>query len=77
MTNRSKATRYRALAARETNKATISLLNRLADDIERRQVAKVRLPVGPAEIIPFPARPMAVSQPGAGQPLWPTSQRAS
>ncbi len=40
MTPFAKALRYRRLAARETNKTIISLLHRLADDVESRARAK-------------------------------------
>ena len=40
MTPFAKALRYRRLAARETNKAIISLLTRLADDVESRARAR-------------------------------------
>lgn len=51
MTPLAKALRYRRLAARETNKAIISLLHRLADDIESRARAKAAVPRGPALVV--------------------------
>ena len=77
MTRLSKSMRYRALAARETNKAIIGLLHRLADEAERNQFAKMRPITGPAEIIPFPPRPLSINPGLMGMPLWPASQRAS
>ncbi len=72
----SKAMRYRALAARETNKAIIGLLNRLADEVERKQ-SRAR-PVGvSAEIILFPQRPASINQGLMGIHVWPESKRAS
>ncbi|MDQ8728422.1 hypothetical protein [Bradyrhizobium sp. LHD-71] len=50
-----KALRYRRLAARETNKAIISLLQRLADDVERRARAKAAAPRGPALVVSLSA----------------------
>mgnify|MGYP001320420752 CR=1 FL=1 len=73
----SKAMRYRALAARETNKAVIGLLHRLADEVERKQFAKARPFSGPAEIIPFPMQTPAMNPGLIGMPLWPASKRAS
>ena len=51
-----KALRYRRLAARETNKAIISLLHRLADDVESRARAKAAAPRGPALIVSLSGR---------------------
>ena len=51
-----KALRYRRLAARETNKAIISLLIRLADDVESRARAKAAAPRGPALIVSLSGR---------------------
>jgi len=47
----SKADRYRRLALRETNKAIIGLFYRLADEAERRELAKKARRVGPATIV--------------------------
>jgi hypothetical protein len=47
----SKAERYRRLALRETNKAIIGLFHRLADEAERRELAKKARRVGPATIV--------------------------
>lgn len=51
-----KALRYRRLAARETNKAIISLLHRLADDVESRARARAAAPRGPALIVSLSGR---------------------
>lgn len=51
-----KALRYRRLAARETNKSTISLLNRLADDVERRAREQALAPRGPAYVVSLASR---------------------
>ena len=51
-----KALRYRRLAARETNKAIISLLHRLADDVESRARARATAPRGPAHIVSLSGR---------------------
>lgn len=51
-----KAFRYRRLAGRETNKAIISLLHRLADDVENRARAKAAAPRGPALIVSLSGR---------------------
>ena len=56
MTPFAKALRYRRLAARETNKTNISLLNRLADDVENRARAKSLAPRGPAQIVSLSGR---------------------
>lgn len=56
MTPSAKALRYRRLAARETNKSIISLLNRLADDVERRARAKAVAPRGPAQVVSLATR---------------------
>ncbi|ETR78899.1 hypothetical protein X566_01830 [Afipia sp. P52-10] len=56
MTPFERALRYRRLAARETNKSTISLLHRLADDVERRARARAEAPRGPAEVVSLAAR---------------------
>jgi hypothetical protein len=50
MTPFAKALRYRRLAARETNKTIISLLIRLADDVE------TRAPRGPALVVSLSGR---------------------
>jgi hypothetical protein len=47
----SKADRYRRLALRETNKAIIGLFYRLADEAERRELAKKARRAGPATIV--------------------------
>ena len=47
----SKSERYRRLALRETNKAIIGLFNRLADEAELRERARVQRPRGPATIV--------------------------
>ena len=47
-----KAERYRRLALRETNKAIIGLFHRLADEAERRELAKTnKRPAGPASVV--------------------------
>lgn len=51
----SKADRYRRLALRETNKAIIGLFHRLADEAERRELAKKARHVGPATIVSMSA----------------------
>lgn len=51
-----KALRYRRLAARETNKAIISLLHRLADDVESRARARASASRGPAHIVSLSGR---------------------
>jgi hypothetical protein len=56
MTPFAKALRYRRLAARETNKMIISLLHRLADDVENRARAKAAAPRGPAHIVSLSGR---------------------
>ena len=56
MTPFAKALRYRRLAARETNKSNISLLNRLADDVESRARARAALPRGPAHVVSLSGR---------------------
>lgn len=56
MTPFAKALRYRRLAARETNKANISLLHRLADDVESRARAKAATPRGPAHVVSLSGR---------------------
>ena len=56
MTPFAKALRYRRLAARETNKAIISLLHRLADDVESRARARATAPRGPAHIVSLSGR---------------------
>lgn len=56
MTPFAKALRYRRLAARETNKTIISLLHRLADDIESRARAKAAAPRGPALVVSLAGR---------------------
>ena len=56
MTPFAKALRYRRLAARETNKPIISLLHRLADDIESRARARAAAPRGPAHIVSLSER---------------------
>jgi hypothetical protein len=56
MTPFAKALRYRRLAARETNKTNISLLNRLADDVESRARAKAATPRGPALVVSLSGR---------------------
>lgn len=56
MTPFAKALRYRRLAARETNKAIISLLHRLADDVESRARAKAAAPRGPAHVVSLSGR---------------------
>ena len=56
MTPFAKALRYRRLAARETNKAIISLLTRLADDVETRARAKAAMPRGPALVVSLSGR---------------------
>jgi hypothetical protein len=56
MTPFAKALRYRRLAARETNKAIISLLHRLADDVETRARARATAPRGPAHIVSLSGR---------------------
>lgn len=56
MTPLAKALRYRRLAARETNKAIISLLHRLADDVESRARAKAAMPRGPALVVSLSGR---------------------
>lgn len=56
MTPFAKALRYRRLAARETNKSTISLLIRLADDVERRARARAEAPRGPAQVVSLAPR---------------------
>lgn len=56
MTPFAKALRYRRLAARETNKTIISLLTRLADDVETRARAKALAPRGPALIVSLSGR---------------------
>ena len=56
MTPFAKALRYRRLAARETNKTIVSLLQRLADDIENQARAKAAVPRGPAHIVSLSGR---------------------
>ncbi len=56
MTPFAKALRYRRLAARETNKMIISLLHRLADDVESRARAKAEARRGPAHIVSLSGR---------------------
>ncbi len=56
MTPFAKALRYRRLAARETNKTIISLLTRLADDVETRARAKAATRSGPALIVSLSGR---------------------
>ena len=56
MTPFAKALRYRRLAARETNKTNISLLNRLADDVESRARARASASRGPAHIVSLSGR---------------------
>jgi hypothetical protein len=56
MTPFAKALRYRRLAARETNKTIISLLHRLADDVESRARARATAPRGPAHIVSLSGR---------------------
>ncbi len=56
MTPFAKALRYRRLAARETNKMIISLLHRLADDVESRARAKAATRRGPAHIVSLSGR---------------------
>jgi len=56
MTPFAKALRYRRLAARETNKAIISLLTRLADDVETRARARASSPRGPALVVSLSGR---------------------
>ena len=56
MTPFAKALRYRRLAARETNKTIISLLTRLADDVETRARAKAAMPRGPALVVSLSGR---------------------
>lgn len=56
MTPFAKALRYRRLAARETNKTIISLLHRLADDVESRALAKAATRRGPAHIVSLSGR---------------------
>jgi hypothetical protein len=56
MTPLAKALRYRRLAARETNKTIISLLTRLADDVETRARAKAAAPRGPALVVSLSGR---------------------
>ena len=56
MTPFAKALRYRRLAARETNKAIISLLHRLADDVETSARAKAAMPRGPALVVSLSGR---------------------
>ena len=56
MTPFAKALRYRRLAARETNKTIISLLHRLADDVETRARAKEAMPRGPAHVVSLSGR---------------------
>jgi hypothetical protein len=56
MTPFAKALRYRRLAARETNKAIISLLHRLADDVESRARARATAQRGPAHIVSLSGR---------------------
>lgn len=56
MTPFAKALRYRRLAARETNKTIISLLTRLADDVETRARAKASLQRGPALVVSLSGR---------------------
>jgi len=52
MSTASKAERYRRLALRETNKAIIGLFHRLADEAERREIAKAKKrPAGPAIVV--------------------------
>ena len=47
----SKSERYRRLALRETNKAIIGLFNRLADEADRRERARLQRPREPATIV--------------------------
>jgi len=56
MTPFAKALRYRRLAARETNKTIISLLTRLADDVETRARAKASTVRGPALVVSLSGR---------------------
>lgn len=56
MTPFAKALRYRRLAARETNKTIISLLHRLADEIETRARARAAAPRGPALVVSLSGR---------------------
>jgi hypothetical protein len=56
MTPFAKALRYRRLAARETNKAIVGLLQRLADDFENQARAKAATPRGPAHIVSLSGR---------------------
>ena len=53
MSTESKAQRYRRLALRETNKAIIGLFHRLADEAERRELAKAakKRSGGPAIVV--------------------------
>ena len=53
MSTVSKAERYRRLALRETNKAIIGLFHRLADEAERRELAKAakKRATGPAIVV--------------------------
>ena len=71
----SKAMRYRALAAKQTNIAVIGLLHRLADEAERRLVAQKPPVGGTAQIIPFPVRAPLVDTGLLGIPF--ASRRAS
>jgi hypothetical protein len=56
MTPFAKALRYRRLAARETKKAIISLLTRLADDVESRARARAAASRGPALVVSLAGR---------------------
>ena len=56
MTPFAKALRYRRLAARETNKTNIRLLNRLADDVESRARARAEQRRGPAHVVSLSGR---------------------
>ena len=56
MTPFAKALRYRRLAARETNKTIISLLTRLADDVETRARARASAARGPALVVSLSGR---------------------
>ena len=56
MTPFAKALRYRRIAARETNKAIISLLHRLADEIETRARLRAAAPRGPALVVSLSGR---------------------
>jgi hypothetical protein len=53
MSTVSKAERYRRLALRETNKAVIGLFHRLADEAERRELAKAakKRAAGPGVVV--------------------------